>query len=233
MSADGSPDTENRSLRPDGSRDTEDRSLRLFVALELPAPVRAAVGNRTVAELGPIDVLRSVRSEGLHVTLCFLGPTAAGQVDAIGARCREACAGHGPLRLSLGELVVLAPRRPRVITIRVVDEHGGKLAALQAELSRALASGGWYRPESRPFWAHVTVARVRSGARLDARMLDAVSERARVSAADRERARVPEADHERAVFTADVVTLFQSRTQPGGAVYEPLVRIALAARAAS
>ena len=210
-------------MSADGSPDTGDRSLRLFVALELPAPVRAAVGNRTAAELGPIDVLRSVRREGLHVTLCFLGATAAGQVDAIGARCRDACAGHGPLHLSLGELVLLAPRRPRVITIRVVDEHGSKLAALQGELSRALASGGWYRPESRPFLAHVTVARVRSRARLNARALDAV----------RERDRVPGADREPAVFTADVVTLFQSRTQPGGAVYEPLVRIALAARAAS
>jgi 2'-5' RNA ligase len=207
----------------DGSPDTEDRSLRLFVALELPAPVRAAVGNRTAAELGPIDVLRPVRSAGLHVTLCFLGATAGGQVDAIAARCRDACAGHGPLRLSLGELVVLAPQRPRVITRRVVDEHGSRLAALQGELSRALTSGGWYRPESRPFLAHVTVARVRSRARLNARALDAV----------RERDRVPGANRERAVFTADVVTLFQSRTQPGGTVHEPLVRIALAARATS
>ena len=30
-------------------------------------------------------------------------------------------------------------------------------------------------------------------------------------------------------FTADVVTVFESRTQPGGAVYQPRARIELAA----
>ena len=80
-----------------------------------------------------------------------------------------------------------------------------------ATIADALAADGWYRPENRPFLAHVTVARVRSGARLDVRALE-----------------------ERAIplpttFAADVVTLFESRTQPGGAVYEPRARVELAA----
>jgi 2'-5' RNA ligase len=180
--------------------------LRLFVALELPEWARTGVGAWAAAELGAIDALRPVRVEGLHVTLCFLG---------ISACCGAVCAGHGPLRLSFGELLALPRRRPRAIAVRVGDEggHGRRagLTELQSSLAGALAAGGWYRPEARPFLAHVTVARVRSGARLDARALE---ERAN---------RLP------TTFTADLVTLFESRTRPGGAVYQPRARIELAA----
>jgi RNA 2',3'-cyclic 3'-phosphodiesterase len=195
--------------------------LRLFVALELPVSVRAATDAWATAELGTIESLRPVRADGLHVTLCFLGLTAPTEVEAIDACCRAVCARARPLRLSIGELVALPRRRPRVIAVRVGDEPHGQptartgatgLAMLQHGLADALSEGGWYRPEARPFLAHVTVARVRSGARLDARALEETTT-----------ARLP------ATFTADVVTVFESRTQPGGAVYQPRARIELAA----
>jgi RNA 2',3'-cyclic 3'-phosphodiesterase len=127
--------------------------------------------------------------------------------------------GHGPLRLSIGGLLALPRRRPRALTVRVGDEGHGELIELQRGLAGALAAGGWYRPEPRPFLAHVTVARIRSGARLDTQALQ-----------DRPGAGVaPLSDRLPAAFTADVVTLFESRTQPGGAIYEPRARIELAA----
>jgi RNA 2',3'-cyclic 3'-phosphodiesterase len=193
-----------------------DRTLRLFVALELPESVRIATGAWAASELGTIGSLRPVRVEGLHVTLCFLGVTAGTEVEAVGACCRAACRGHGPLRLSIGELLALPRRRPRAIAVRVGDDRHGQpngaiaLTELQRGLAGALAVGGWYRAEPRPFLAHVTVARVRSGTRLDAHALEQ-----RASA------------HE--TFTADVVTLFESHTRPGGAVYQPRARIELAA----
>jgi RNA 2',3'-cyclic 3'-phosphodiesterase len=210
------------AVRAGTSPDPAGGTLRLFVALELPESVRTAVGAWAAAELGAIDSLRPVRVEGLHVTLCFLGSTAVGELDSISACCGAACAGHGPLRLSFGELLALPRRRPRAIAVRVGDKGGGhgqrtglteltELTELQSSLAGALAAGGWYRPEARPFLAHVTVARVRSGMRLDARALQE-----RVN-------RLP------TTFTADVVTLFESRTQPGGAVYQPRAQIELAA----
>ena len=193
--------------------------MRLFVALELPESVRTATGAWAASELGAIGSLRPVRVDGLHVTLCFLGSTAAAEVEAIGACCRAACAGRGPLRLSIGGLLALPRRRPRAVAVRVDDEGHGQLIELQSGLAGALAAGGWYRPEPRPFLAHVTVARVRSGARLDARALDGAGRNRR-----RVAVRAPTE-----TFTADVVTLFESRTQPGGAVYQPRARIELAA----
>jgi 2'-5' RNA ligase len=217
----------------DGSPDTVDRKLRLFVALELPEWVRTAVGAWAASDLGAIDSLRPVRVEGLHVTLCFLGSTAVAEVDSISACCRAACLGHGPLRLSFGELLALPRRRPRAIAVRVSAERHGQrsdLTELQSSVAGALARGGWYRPGPRPFLAHVTVARVRSGARLDAR---ALPERAIADAQDppaaTRAAMASIAGRPPAAFSADVVTLFESRTHPGGAVYQPRARTELAA----
>jgi 2'-5' RNA ligase len=206
-------------VRAQGSRDLTDRRVRLFVALELPQPVRIAIGAWVASELGAIETLRPVPVDGLHVTLCFLGSTADIEVEAIGDRCRAACAHARPLRLSIGGLLALPQRRPRAVAVRVGDERHGQLTKLQSVIAGALAAGGWYRPEPRAFLAHVTAARVRSGARLDARTLKKGTGTEAASATQ------PLA----AAFTADVVTLFESRTQPGGAVYQPRARTELAA----
>jgi RNA 2',3'-cyclic 3'-phosphodiesterase len=199
-------------------------TLRLFVALELPDPVRRAVGEWAGAELARTEGLRLVAGDALHVTLCFLGATPASELDEISAACREATAGHPPLRLSLGPVLALPRRRPRAVAIGVVagTEEAGRgragaaadvteLGALQGALSARLVAGGWYRPEARPFLAHLTVARVRSRSRIDARALD--------------RVRPIEAP----AFVAETVTVFRSRTRPGGARYEALARVALVA----
>src|SRR5213075_458655 len=55
---------------------------------------------------------------------------------------------------------VAVPRgRPRLFAVGA--ESAGAVA-LQAELSDRLESERFYRHEKRPFWTHVTVARVRS-----------------------------------------------------------------------
>ena len=107
----------------------------MFVALELPEPVRTATGAWAAAELGALGSLRPVRVDGLHVTLCFLGSTAATEVDAIGACCRVACAGRGPLQLTIGGLMALPRRRSRAIAVHVGDKSRGELIELQSGLA--------------------------------------------------------------------------------------------------
>jgi RNA 2',3'-cyclic 3'-phosphodiesterase len=114
------------------------------------------------------------------------------------------CAGAAP-RLALGDGLLLPPRRARVLCAEVSDPEGS-LAALQACVSAGLDRAGVYTPEKRPFRAHATVARLRSGARAP-RSVDAA----------------PEAVE----FFGEALTLFESRLHPSGARYEPLVRIAL------
>jgi 2'-5' RNA ligase len=89
--------------------------------------------------------------------------------------------------------------------------------ALQAELEKELVAGRLYRPEKRPFWSHVTVARVRPekrGSKRPARI-----ERAPGS--------LPEALCE--PFRGVRVTLYLSTLRPQGAEYAPLAQVALPA----
>jgi RNA 2',3'-cyclic 3'-phosphodiesterase len=183
---------------------TPEERARLFVALELPAPARDALARWRESVLRGMPALRPVPVEYLHATLCFLGPQRAQEIDEVAAACGVA-AGEPVAEARLGEAVWLPARRPRVLAVRLEDASGA-LARIQAALSSALVAGGWYAPESRPFLAHVTVARVARDARLKAPRLGAPA-----------LARPPAVD-----VRCSRVTLYRSRLGSGGARYEPL-----------
>jgi RNA 2',3'-cyclic 3'-phosphodiesterase len=180
--------------------------LRLFVALDLPAPARSALAAFRDAAADPA-VWRPVADEALHVTLAFLGHRPAGDA-AVVARALAAPAAAPAPALALGGALLLPPRRPRVLCAALHDPDGA-LVALQAQVSGALAAAGVYEPEARPFRAHATVARLRPRAR---------APRGPVAAAP-----------EPLAFHGEAVTLYRSRLHRGGARYEPLARLALAA----
>jgi 2'-5' RNA ligase len=172
--------------------------VRLFVALELPDAVRAAL-----LRWRPDDpALRPVPEEGLHVTLAFLGERSKAEARAVAA-VLGAVARPVPA-LALGGPRWLPPRRPRVLAVDVVDGDGA-LTALQFGLVGALADAIAFRPERRRFLPHVTVARVRDGA-------PAVELGAPGGPAS---------------FAAAALTLFRSHLSPRGARYEALERVEL------
>jgi 2'-5' RNA ligase len=184
--------------------------VRLFVAIDLPEAVRGALAafGRAATERDP-EALRAVAPDALHVTLAFLGQRPAAEVEparaAVRAATRAAVDGSGPIALELGEVLWLAPRHPRVLTVAVADGDG-LLGALQAQVSAALAAAVGFAPERRPFRAHVTVARVRHGARPRQEGL-------------------PEPP--RGAFAAPAVTLYRSHLGGGPARYEALERVEL------
>jgi len=181
-------------------------ALRLFVALELPDEVRFELVRWRAAVFADEPGLRPVLPEGLHVTLCFLGAVVASAVPSV----LEACAVLATRRaidVRVGEPLWLPRRRPRVLAVRL-DDDAGHLGSMQAALASALAAAGVYEPEPRPYLAHVTVARVPRGARVRARGLSTPA---------------------RIAFRGHRVTLFRSRLGRGGARYEPLGSVELAA----
>ena len=173
-------------------------SVRLFVALDLPEAARAALGRFRDAAADP-DLWRPLHESSFHVTLAFLGHRVEGDVERV-ADVLRSLPPWEPLSLVLADGLLLPPRRARVLAVALADPDGA-LAPLQAAVSAGLADGGLYRPEARPFRAHVTVARLRSGARAP---------------------RALEASPEPLSFTAGPVTLYRSRLARGGAMYEPL-----------
>jgi 2'-5' RNA ligase len=167
---------------------------RLFVALELPEATRRRVGRL----LPEHEALRPAAERSLHVTLAFLGWQEEGDVGRIAELTGAAVAGHGPVSLVPGEVRGVPPRRPRLFALDLED-HDGACAELQAAVEGVLAGGGFLEPEERPFWPHVTLARVRRGQRV--RSVPS--------------GRSPES------FSADQVVLYRSILRREGALYEP------------
>jgi len=176
---------------------------RLFLALDLPEPARASlVAWRDTLVSGRSD-LRPVRPESLHVTLVFLGWQDESAVSKIVDAAFSSLSVGSPPRLTPMGVRSLPPRNPRLIALDLEDE-GGRATALQASASAALEAGGWYRPEKRPFWPHLTLARAKRGERRVQPVLDGPPP--------------PGA------FEAPVITLYRSTLRPQGALYEPLAR---------
>jgi 2'-5' RNA ligase len=173
--------------------------LRLFVALDLaPAAIAALVRFRDAAA-DPV-VWRPLEAATFHVTLAFLGHLPEADV-AVVAEVLAGLEPREPPALALGAGLLLPPRRARVLTVALAEESG-VLAQLQAEVAGGLAAAGVYTPEERPFRPHVTVARIRPGARAP---------------------RAVEAEPEPVAFRAGDVVLYRSHVRRGGATYEPLV----------
>ena len=63
-----------------------------------------------------------------------------------------------PLVRLLAEPVPVPRSRPRLYAI---DSESDETVALQSEVERRLVGARFYEPEKRPFWPHLTVARVR------------------------------------------------------------------------
>ena len=136
--------------------------LRLFVALDLPEPARAALVAFRTAVADP-NLWRPVPDEALHLTLAFLGHRPEADVERIAALLHGAPV-NAP-RLTLGRALGLPLKRPRVLTAAIVD-HDGTLTGLQRWVSRELAAAGLYEPEAREFRPHATVARLRPDAKV-------------------------------------------------------------------
>ena len=179
-------------------------TARLFVALELPSSAREALVRWRSGIVGSVSGLRVVGSEDLHATLCFLGSRPVAEIDSIAGEC-GVVAGEPVVDSAFGEALWLPARRPRVLAVALRDDDG-VLARVQSALSRALVAGGWYAPESRPFLAHVTVARVGRDARVRAVELPAPPVEA---------------------VRCSRVTLYRSHLGRGGARYEALASVSL------
>src|SRR3954452_21148435 len=190
---------------------------RLFVALDLPEEVRSRLAEWQRAALAGVEALRPVQPEALHVPLCFLGYHPERAIE----RIAEIVTGTEPrpVPMRLESEPVAGPRnRPRLFA---VDAASDVAVALQEELSDRLEAERVYKPEKRPFWSHVTVARVRSekASRKGGR-------RGRPRVVDRAPAPLPEELVD--PFGAARVTLYRSFLRPTGAEYVRLAELNLA-----
>ncbi len=202
---------ERHGRPPLGNRDVP----RLFVAVPIPPAISIRIGDlvadvqRALGSAG--QRVRWVQMEGLHVTLRFLGPTPASQVETVGQAVeRSAAAAGGPFEIRVGGAGTFPePTRPRALWLGI-RSGATELGQLSSALTRELGSAGWDLDE-RPFRPHLTIARtdgVHAGADAGSRLIVAAAE----------------LDLQ---FIADEVVLYRSHLGRGPARYEALRTVSL------
>jgi 2'-5' RNA ligase len=190
----------------------------LFTALDLPDEVQARLAEWQLREC--VDpALRPIGEEALHVTLCFLAWHPERAIDDIAAVVAELEPRPVELRFK-PDPVGIKGSRPGLFALNAPSEAATEL---QADLEQRLASKRFYKPEKRPFWSHVTVARVKA-------------ERSRKGPSGRRRRGKPRVvehppgplpDELLQPFGAVRVALYRSHLRSSGARYERLSALQL------
>jgi 2'-5' RNA ligase len=130
---------------------------RLFVGLEVPPEVRAAVEAAFDPWRAALPTATWVPPENLHVTVRFLGRVRPELVDDVAAATGAASATVGPFATRLNGVGAFpSPARARVLWAGL-DDRPGRMAGLALALDAAFAPG--FRPEVRAFHPHLTVGR--------------------------------------------------------------------------
>jgi RNA 2',3'-cyclic 3'-phosphodiesterase len=183
----------------------EARSLRLFVAFDVSPAAVDAVGRAIEPWKEEFPAARWVATENWHVTLKFLGQTWPRLERWVRERVGEAAGGTHPVSTRLTGLGSFpSPARGRVLWAGL-DDEAGDLARIASSLDRVLERE--FRPERRPFSAHLTVARSDPPVRLPPSFA--------------------ETPLEPVAFTVDRLVLFRSHLRRPAPRYEPLETFAV------
>jgi RNA 2',3'-cyclic 3'-phosphodiesterase len=187
--------------------------MRLFVAVELDESVRAAaqeIARQLQRRIG--DTLRPkwVPPENMHLTVRFIGHVVDQRLPSVLAAL-EPSLSASPFDIALGACGVFPPHGPPRVLWIGLNEGLPSLRAMHEEFNRRLLPLG-FEPETRPFSAHLTLARIKDAPGGSGAGVREALQHVRPTPA---RCRLTEA------------VLFDSRTSPKGSTYTALLRIPL------
>ena len=189
-------------------------SLRLFVALELPVHFKEALEDIIGQVKGRgLTSVRWVDTEGIHLTLKFLGNVPSERLQEIVSGLEAPLLDATPFTLALDRLGAFPNlKRPRVLWVGISGEMDA-LLALQQRVEACLEPLGFPREERR-FSPHLTLARLGDSTdhRLAGEALSAAS--------------MPQTGP----MAVDGVSLMKSTLLPSGAVHQRLAFFPLRSR---
>ncbi len=199
--------------------------IRTFLAVELPASltqaiaqVQADVRNRISRELSPGMRIQWVRPTAIHLTVKFLGDIPENHVGDLQSVVGEAIRPLVPFTVDVAGLCVFPDlRAPRVLWLGLSSRSSeGRPTTALSHLAATVehcVEGLGYPPESRPFNPHLTLARIKEGAKEVGRVL------ARIGLLD--------GDVQLGQLDVRTVALMQSELRPSGSVYTKLWEVPL------
>ena len=181
--------------------------IRAFIAIDLPADVRAAIGEAQ-ARLKRAHVgvkISWTKIDNLHITLQFLGYIEEAVIDKIKAALQSVATAHQPFELSVRATGAFPnENRPRVFWVGCEDAHGS-LKALAQAVQAAMQPLG-FKPEHREFSAHLTLGRVKNP-RPDAALTKALDSLK---------------DNAFGTLRVEAIHLMESELHPEGSIYTKL-----------
>lgn len=137
--------------------------MRLFFAVDFSGAVKAAIA--TALEAVPVKnpPWRWIAPDNLHLTLKFLGERSEGDVESLEQCAASVAAEFSAFHIALGRFGGFPSlSNPRVLFYSV-ESGATSLRALALRLEAELSERLHIEPEKRPFKAHATVARVKTG----------------------------------------------------------------------
>ena len=185
--------------------------MRLFIAVNFPDSVRAAIRN--AIETFPVHdpPWRWAAPATWHVTLKFLGETSPDQLDRVVSGLDAVRARHTAFDVALGKFGAFPNLRAPRVLFYDVERGAENLQRLAHDVDLALEGAIGLPPETRPFHAHATIARVKEP------LPAALAQRL---------ARVPPLTHP--VHRVSSFDLMESRLARTGAEYSVVKEFALA-----
>lgn len=130
--------------------------MRVFIALDISENVRAALRDFISQLAKTTRGARWVRTEGMHLTLKFIGEARPETVEQIKSKLREVRSA-APVDMRFRGIGFFPnERRPRVLWVGI--EASANLAELAGEIEKRMEALDIPR-ESRPFVPHLTLAR--------------------------------------------------------------------------
>lgn len=174
--------------------------MRLFVAIDVPDQLKAAIETRVVDPLRErLEGARWTRPDGRHLTLKFLGNVDDAREPEIARVVEGAASRHRRFDAAFSELGGFPNlRRPRVLWLGI-GAGNDAMARIAADLESCFVPLG-FASEDRAWSGHFTLARF-----------------GRPSAID-----VPAVDVPDEAFGVTELVLFRSHLHPKGARYEAL-----------
>ena len=183
--------------------------MRTFVAIEISEEARSEIASLQDRLREANAEISWTRSENIHLSLKFLGEVSDRLLVDLASACTAAAAKFPSFKLSLDGAGAFPDfRQPRVLWVGL----GGELPVLvqlQDNLDEELSKIGFER-NKKPFRAHLTIGRVRSGRNL--RALTSLAKNISLA---------------RIEFDARQLVLMRSELHPAGSKYTRLAEAAL------
>jgi len=184
--------------------------IRTFIAIELPGEVRRRLAEIEKELLASGADVKWVPETNFHITLKFLGGVDADRVDALTKAVESATEGVSTFDAAFAGVGAFPNvRRPNVVWVGIVS-GGEEMKALAARVDSALEKLGFAR-EERPFSAHVTIGRSRTGRNAD-KLRELIEKLVEAEAGS---------------YRVEAVSVMESELRPTGPIYSRIAELRL------